>query len=268
MSFIKKNYEKVLLGAVLLGLVGFLLFGQVIVAREKQAMEDLTSGIIRATPKPLPALDMSREEAILNRVQSSFQLDFETTNRLFNTMQWQREPNGRIIKISNGSEVGPRALKVASIRPLNFILRFDSFEPASQSGGPARYLLIIEHEGGANQLERRGKKHYLSPGQKEQSKEPLLLLSVSGPPDKPVLAVEILETGEKVTVTLDKPFQEVESYEADLTYPPETRHWNSQRVGATLKFGNNNYNIVVIDQNEVVISAESNQKRTTLPYQP
>jgi hypothetical protein len=267
MSFIKKNYEKVLLGAVLLGLVVFLLFGQVIVGSEKSALEDLKSSIIRTPPKPLPELDMSREENILNRVQSQFVLDFETTNRLFNTMQWQREPNGRIIKISNGSEVGPRALKVTSIRPLNFILRFDSFEPASQLS-PARYLLIIEHEKATNQLERRGKKHYLSPGQKEQAKEPLLLLSVSGSPDKPVLAVEILETGEKVTVALDKPFQEVESYEADLTYPPETRHWNSQRVGATLKFGNNNYNIVVIDQNEVVISAESNQKRTTLPYQP
>jgi len=267
MSFIKKNYEKVLLGAVLLGLVAFLLFGQVIVAREKQAMEDLTSGIIRATPKPLPALDMSRQENILNRVQSQFLLDFETTNRLFNTMQWQREPNGRVIKISNGNIVGPRAVKVANIRPLNFILRFDSFEPASQLS-PARYELTIEHEGATNPLDRRPKKHFLSPGLKEQAKEPLLLLSVSGPPDKPLLTVEILETGEKVTVTLDKPFQEVESYEADLTYAPENKHWNNQRVGAALKFGNNNYNIVVIDQNEVVISAESNQKRTTLPYQP
>jgi hypothetical protein len=267
MSFIKKNYEKVLLGAVLLGLVGFLLFGQVIVGSEKQALEDLKSSIIRTPPKPLPELDMSREESILNRVQSQFVLDFETTNRLFNTMQWQREPNGRVIKISNGGIVGPHAVKVANIKPLNFILRFVSFEPASQLS-PARYQLTIEHEGAANPLDRRPKKHFLSPGQKEQAKEPLLLLSVSGSPDKPVLTVEILETGEKVMVTLDKPFQEVESYEADLTYAPENKHWNSQRVGATLKFGNNNYNIVVIDQNEVVISAESNQKRTTLPYQP
>ena len=267
MSFIKKNYEKVLLGAVLLGLVAFLLFGQVIVAREKQALEDEKNGVIRQAPKALPELVMSREENILNRVQSQFALDFETTNRLFNTMQWQREPNGRIIKISNGNIVGPRAVKVTNIRPLNFILHFDSFEPAGQSG-PARYQLSIEHEGATNPFDRRAKKHFLSPGQKELGKEPLLLLSVSGPPDKPQLTVEMLETGEKVTVTLDKPYQEVESYEADLTYAPETKHWNNQRVGALLKFNNNNYNIVVIDQNEVVISAESNQKRTTLPYQP
>jgi hypothetical protein len=267
MSFIKKNYEKVLLGAVLLGLVGFLLFGQVIVGSEKQALEDLINSIIRTSPKPLPALDMSREESVLNRVQSLYQLDFETTNRLFNTMPWEREPNGRIIKISNGTEVGPHALKVANIRPLNFILRFDSFEPASQQG-PARYQVSIEHDGAMNPLERRAKKHFLSPGEKEQGKEPLLLLSVGGSASSPVLSVEILETGEKVTVTMDKPFQEVESYEADLTYPPENKNWKNQRVGAALKFNNNDYNIVVIDQNEVVISAESNQKRTILSYQP
>jgi hypothetical protein len=91
---------------------------------------------------------------------------------------------------------------------------------------------------------------------------------VGGPANSPELTVQILETGEKVKVTMDKPFQEVENYEADLTYPPENKHWSNQRVGVTLKFYNNNYNIVVIDQNEVVISAESNQKRTTLLYQP
>jgi hypothetical protein len=264
MNFIKKNYEKILLGAVLLGLVVSLLMGQVIIQHDKDALAAIVNGIIHGQAKPVPALDMSREENILNRVQSPYQLDFETTNRLFNTMQWQREANGRIIKISNGSEVGPRAVKVINIKPLNFVLRFETLEPASQLS-PARYQVSIEHGGATNPMERRPKKHFLSLGEKEQA---LLLVAVSGPANSPQLTVQILETGEKVTVTMDKPFQEVESYEADLTYPPENKKWNNQRVGATLKFYNNNYNVVVIDQNEVVISAESNQKRTTLPYQP
>ena len=264
MNFIKKNYEKVLLGAVLLGLVVSLLLGQAIIQHDKDALTQIVNGIIHGTPKALQALPMSREEDSLNRVQGPYQLDFETTNRLFNTMQWQRTPNGRVIKISNGNEVGERALKVMNIRPLDFVLKFESFEPASQSS-PARYQVTVEHDGATNPMERRPKKHFLSPGEKEQS---LSLLSVSGPANSPVLTIQILETGEKVTVTMDKPFHEVESYQADLTYPPENKHWNNQRVGATLKFYNNNYNVVVIDQNEVVISAESNQKRTTLPYQP
>ncbi|HTR40976.1 MAG TPA: hypothetical protein VMH87_05120 [Pseudomonadales bacterium] len=264
MSFIKKNYEKILLGAVLLGLVVSLLLGQAIVQHDKDTLQQTMSSLIKRTPKPLDALDMSREDASFNRVQSSYQLDFETTNRLFNTMQWQRAANGRIIKISNGTEVGPRAVKVTGIKPLNFVLKFETFEPASQLS-PARYQVTVEHGGAVNPLERRPKKHFIALGEKEQA---LSLVAVNGPANNPVLTIQILETGEKITVTMDKPFQEVESYEADLTYPPENKHWNNQRVGAALKFYNNNYNIVVIDQNEVVISAESNQKRTTLSYQP
>jgi hypothetical protein len=264
MNFIKKNYEKVLLGAVLLGLVVSLLLGQAIIQHDKDALAAIVTGITHGAAKSLPSLDMSREESALDHVQTSYELDFETTNRLFNTMQWQRTPNGRVIKISNGNEVGERALKVTNIRPLNFVLKFETFEPASQLS-PARYQVSIEHQGAANPADRRAKKHFVSPGEKEQA---LSLISVGGAANSPQLTIQILETGEKVTVTMDKPFQEVESYEADLTYPPENKHWNNQRVGATLKFYNNNYNVVVIDQNEVVISAESNQKRTTLPYQP
>jgi hypothetical protein len=44
---------------------------------------------------------------------------------------------------------------------------------------------------------------------------------------------------------------------------------NNVRVGDVLKnIDGDDYIIVVIDTNEVVISAESNQKKTTLPYQP
>jgi hypothetical protein len=265
MSFIKKNYEKILLGAVLLGLVVSLLLLPVMIQHDKDALERTVSGIIQTKPKPLPALDMSDETNMLNRVQSQYMLDLETTNRVFNTMQWQRAANGQIFKIVNGSEIGPRALKVTNITPLNYVLRLESFEPANQLN-PARYQVSIERQGAANPMQRRPRKHFLSLGEKEES---LSLLSVGGAPNDPQLTILILGTGEKVTVTMSKPFQEVEGYEADLTYPPEGKKWNAQREGANLKFYNNNeYNIVVIDQNEVVVSAESNQKRTTVSYSP
>lgn len=262
MNLIKKHYEKILLGAVLLGLVASLLVGQIMVAHDKQALADLTTTIIRTPPKPLPALDMSRETNILSREGSLYELDFETTNRLFNSMQWKRTVDGRLMKMENGSEA--RALKVTDIRPLNFTLQFESFEPASQLG-PARYQLSTEHLGAVNPMQRRSRKHFLSAGEKDEA---LHLVSVSGPANDPQLTIKVLESDETVTVTMKKPYQEVEAYEADLTYPPEGKKWNAQRVGAALKFYNNNYNIVVIDQNEVVVSAESNQKRTTVPYQP
>ncbi len=264
MSFLKKHYEKILLGAVLLGLVGSLLFLPVIISAEQQSLKDKEESIIPRNPRPLPALDMTLQNNSLGMVQSPVTLDFDTTNRLFNSMQWEKAVDGHLIKIENGTEVGPGALKVTGIEPLYFVLRLDGIEPANQFSA-ARYQIGAEHQGAATPGERHSRKHFLSVGDKDET---LHLVSVSGPPDAPQLKIEILGSGESVTVSQTQPYQEVEGYEADLTYPPENKNWRAQRVGALLKFNNNDYNIVVIDQNEVVISAESNQKRTTVPYQP
>jgi len=264
MSFIKKHYEKILLGAVLLGLVGSLLFLPVIISHEQQALQDMISSIIPREPRPLPPLDMTLQNNSLALVRSPVTLDLDTTNRLFNSMQWEKAADGHLIKIENGTEIGPEALKVTGIHPLYFVLRLDSVEAANQLSA-ARYQISAEHQAAPTPGERHARKHFLSPGEKDEA---LHLVSVSGPADAPQLKIEILGSGETVTVSQNQPYQEVEGYEADMTYPPENKNWKAQRVGALLKFNNNDYNIVVIDQNEVVISAESNQKRTTRPYQP
>ena len=264
MSFIKKNYEKVLLGAVLLGLVGSLLFLPIIIANDQQQLKAARENLTKIPPKPLPALDMSRETNVMNRLESPYALDFETTNRLFNPVQWQRRPDGSLIKIETGDEVGPKAVKVANIIPLHYILRLDSIEPATQVSA-ARYVVSIQRENAELPMQRRPRQHFVSVGEKEEA---ISLISASGPADNPQLVLQILETGETVTLTKATPYERVDGYAADLTYPPEAKKWAAQRVGGVLKFYGNEYNIVVIDQNEVVISAQSNQKKTTLPYQP
>ena len=264
MSFIKKNYEKILLGAVLLGLVGCLSLLPVIISHDQQALLDLATQIIKRAPKPLEAVDMSRATNVLGRVQSPFVLDWETTNRLFNPVQWQKTPDGRLLKIASGNEVGPGAIEVTKIRPLYFVLTLVSSEPANQFS-PARYVVTVERQSAATSALRRPRQHFLSVGEKDEA---LSLVSASGPTDNPQLVLQILDTGETVTITKNKPFQTVDGYAADLKYPPENKHWDDQRVGSTLKFYGGEYNIVVIDPNEVVISAQSNQKKTTRPYQP
>jgi hypothetical protein len=51
---------------------------------------------------------------------------------------------------------------------------------------------------------------------------------------------------------------------ADLHYAPENKHWTARRVGAPLQFNGEDYNIVAINQNEVVLSAKSNGKKWTI----
>jgi len=58
----------------------------------------------------------------------------------------------------------------------------------------------------------------------------------------------------------------VDAYIAALKYSPEGKNWQDQRVGDDLKFAGDDYIVVAINQNEVVLSAKSNQKKTTLTY--
>jgi hypothetical protein len=264
MSFIKKHYEKVLLGAVLLGLFGALLYLPIAIRADKDHLQAIVEGIIKTGPKPLKDLDMSLENGTLKRVQSSYDLDFETTNRIFNPMQWQKTADGHWFPIKSGNEIGPDAVQVTKIVPLNFILRLDSIEAANQFG-PARYVISVERQDAPIAPQRRPRKHYLSVGEKDAE---LSLISATGSANSPQLLVQIIASGEQVTITKSKPFREVTGYAADLKYGPENHQWYDQRVGAMINLNRNDYKVVVIDQNEVVISAQSNQKKTTRPYQP
>jgi hypothetical protein len=264
MSFIKKNYEKVLLGAVLLGLVGTLLFLPVMITADQNKAQAMRDSLIHPPPKPLPALDMSHETNVLNQVELPFEIDFETTNRLFNPMEWRKTPDGRLFPIKTGSDDGPGAIKVTRLIPLYFVLKLDSVEPANQFS-PARYVISVQRQNAAMPSQRNAHPHYISIGEKNEA---FSLVSVTGPANDPQLAVQVADTGETVNLSKSKPYQRVSGYAADLAYPLLGKKWNDQRLDSNLKIDTGDYIVVVIDANEVVISAESNQKKTTLPYQP
>ena len=65
-------------------------------------------------------------------------------------------------------------------------------------------------------------------------------------------------------ITGDKPFTRVDGYKVDLTYPPENRNLGDRRVGDVLPIAGEDYIIVAINPNEVVVSARSNNRRTTI----
>jgi hypothetical protein len=56
----------------------------------------------------------------------------------------------------------------------------------------------------------------------------------------------------------------VEGYEADLKYPPESKDFKNLRVGGLVHFAGEDYNIVAITENEVVLSARLNDKKYTV----
>ncbi len=266
MNFIKKNYEKILLGAVLLGLLGAVLMLPVVIAADKAALNATVRVITHPQPKPLAPLDMTDESSVLARVESPYALDLETTNRLFNPLRWQEKPDGTRFPILTGNEVGPGAVKITSTKPLYFNLKLDSIEPAN-SFSPARYVISMQRENAPIPGQRMPHDTYISVGEKNNI---FSLVSANGPLDNPNLVLQMIDSGETATLSKDKPFQRIDGYMADLMYPPQNnKKWSSVRVGDVLKnINGDNYIVVVIDTNEVVLSAESNQKKTTVKYQP
>jgi hypothetical protein len=262
MDFIKKHYEKILLCAVLLGLVGALVLMGFIIAADKQKLQDMNTGFFGGSAKPLPELDFTRQTNVLERLQAPPDLDFSTTNRLFNPVQWQKDVNGNLIKIKTGHEIGAEAAVVTKITPLYFVLTFDSVETNTL---PLRYVIGVERQAAAFPAARRPQHHYASVGEKNPV---FTLTNVIGAAENPDAIILILSDGETATVSKDKPFQRVDGYSADLKYDPEGLKWAARRAGADLKFAGDDYNIVAIHQSEVILSAQSNQKRTTLRYAP
>jgi hypothetical protein len=261
MDFIKKNYEKILLSVVLLGLVGALVLMGFIIAADKQKLTDMNTGFFGGPSKPLPELDFTRQTNVLERLQAPPDRDFSTTNKLFNPLQWQRKADGTIVPVKPG-QIGPEVAAITKITPLYFVISLDSV--ATNELG-ARYAFSVERQAAAFPPQRRPQRHFASVG----DKNPVFTLDhITGAPENPDQLFLKLPDGQMVPVSKDKPYQRVDGYSADLKYDPENQKWLGRRTGADLKFAGDDYNIVAIHEDEVILSAQSNQKRTTLRYAP
>jgi hypothetical protein len=198
-------------------------------------------------------------------VKSPADFDFSTTNRLFNPLEWKKSPDGTVFPIRNGNETGASAAVVTKITPLYFIITFDSTET---NGEAPRYVFGVERQGADRPAQRRKQQRYFSPGEKKDS---FTLLEVQGDPVDPSgLVLKLTESDDTVTVSKDKPFKRVEAYSADLKYDLEkpVKNFAGLRGGSRLEFGGEDYIVVAVDAGEVILSAQSNQKKTTLPYAP
>jgi hypothetical protein len=261
MDFVKKHYEKILLGAVLLGLLGALVFMPFLITSDQIKWERVMEFVVHPPVKPLPPLDLTRQTDVVKRLQLPCNLDFSTTNRLFNPVEWQRTVDGRIIKATTG--VGPQVAVVTKITPLCLILTLDSVV-TNELG--VRYVLGFERQAATSLAQRRGQRFVSTDDRK---KDLFTLVEVQGAPENPdQLVLKLADTGETAGVSRDKPFRRVDGYTADLKYDPEGKKWTGQRVGAVLRFANDDYIIVAINRDSVILSAKSNQKKTTLTYSP
>jgi hypothetical protein len=208
-------------------------------------------------------LDLSLPDTVLKRVAAPAMIDFSAPNKLFNPMPWQKAADGHLIR-ADATNIGPNAVTITKMVPLYLKLTLDSVTVVD-AGGP-RCVIGIEKEAALNPHDRNKTQKYCSLNTKNET---FTLREVKTPADNPTNASVVLElndTAQRVTVTKDQPFRRIDGYMVDLKYAPETKTWTNRRVGASLSFNGEDYNIVAVTENEVVLSAKSNQKKWTIKY--
>ena len=261
MDFLKKHYEKILLTLALLGSVGLLVAMPLFISADQEAAQQHADTLIHPKVAPLPDLDLDGPNQIIQRLGSPFVLDLETTNKLFNPLEWQKTLDGQLIR---KDDIGDKVLQVTNITPLYLVLKLDKVE-TNELG--VRYSIAVQHQAAVKVAAQRPQHRYVSVGDK--ANDTFQLLSVKGAPESPDgLVLKLVDSGETIELAADKPYQRVDAYAASLWYGPERKLFPARRVGASIAFGGEEYNIVAITAEEVILSAQSNQKRTKLRYTP
>lgn len=259
MDFLKKHYEKIILGLVLLGLLGAVVALPIIKNNEDEAIKQILSGQFTRKVQPLPSLDLSSQQATLKRVSVPLVLNFGSPHKLFNPMPWQRAADGHLIQ-ADSTNVGPRALQITKLTPLYLVITNQAIS-VSESG--AHYIFTTIKEAAAKAQDRSASISALAVGSKNATFE---LRAIQGPTNDPTaLVLRMLDTDSDVTLTRDKAYKRIDGFMADLKYSPENRSWSNQRVGATLHFNGEDYKIVGVAESEIVVTAP-NGKKWTVKY--
>ena len=263
MDFLKKHYEKILLGVVLVGMAVALALLPFFIGSEKQKLADMASQVLHPKVKPLTNLDLTLSEQTLKRLASPAVIDFGPPNRLFNPMPWQKTSDGHLVLRES---VGPNRIVVTNITPLYLELTLDS---VNTSESTPQYVIGIERQAAANPGQRR-KTQRLCGMNPPTKNDTFTMLEVKGKPEDPTrIVVQLNDTGEKAVIGKDQPFRRIDGYMADLHYDLEKKNWPHERVDSRpLIFNGEEYKIVAINQNEVVLSAKLNGKKWAIKANP
>jgi hypothetical protein len=270
MDFLKKHYEKVLLSIVLLGLAAAAAALPWQVSHERDRLEEIRRNLtVKVKPKPFKNLDewLTTNRTVVARLQAPLDLEFSGGHNLFNPVPWKKLPDGRMVPIRTGSEIGPGAVKIAQIKELTLTVSFEGIVPVTNPGDPTKYQVSVRRETENNPRPTTRATSLATP-----RNDLFELLGVQGNTNDPAaLVIKMKEDYQPVTVTKEKPFVRVVGYAADLIYPYAPGKQQSiphKKVNDSIKLEDDpeTYKIVAITRSEVVLSADSNKRRTVIKY--
>ena len=262
-GLVKRHWEKALLALALVGLIGAVIYLNQMKSEESAKIDEYEKGVLRPKVKTYPTLDVNMLSSAMRQATNRVGLQFSPPHNLFNPVKWQkRTATGERIKAETGRELGINALQIAKTTPLATTITLDA-----PSGSGAN--MSVTMEGNSTNYYRQRLRAFVSTNTTDRVHRTSrafslrdFRLTADGGAEADIEVTVGPSTN--VTVTVSKPFIRVESYKADLFYPPENLSLKDRRAGDTLTVAGEDYIIVAISANEVVVSARSNDRRTTI----
>jgi hypothetical protein len=258
MQFLKNNYEKVLLSIVLLGLAIAAATLPLQVASVRSQLEDTRRALtVRVKPKPFQPADewLANSRQTVARLQTPLNLELAGGHNLFNPVPWRKVDN-RLTPIRKDSDIGPGAVRITQVRDLHLTVSLEAIDETE----PPRYRVTVLNE--TDTSPRPDTRTISTASPRNNLFE---LVGVEGPPNNPdALILKVKSFDHAIRVTQDQKFQRVVGYAADLAYDITRQSWSNQRVGRTIRLNDQgeNYKIVAIKRNEVVLESPAKKKYT------
>lgn len=258
MGILKNHYEKIILSLVLVGLAAAVWFLYRASATEEASISDWMRQVERRKVKGVPPVDLSACQGILKTAENPPSLVLAGGHNVFNPVKWQRKPDGTLLKVQTGKEVGPEAMVISRLAPLYTIISLDRVA----AGG---YFMGLTREGAEKLIQRRKISKFVTLNSPASTNDFFTLKEVKGTQEDPTeLIIELADTKERVSVAKGKDFKRPDGFEVDLRYPVENKDFKNLRKNSSITVAGDQYNIVAISENEVVLSARLNDKKYTI----
>ena len=256
----RQNYEKLILVFVLLLLAGavWVLYGAS--QDENAKVRDMVAGEKKKAGKPIAPVDLAPFESAMKGMTNRPALNFSGKHNLFSPVKWQqnRGGGGIIIKVQSGTEVGPSAVRIVSIFPLQLTV---AFARVARSGAEVSgYHIVVTNEVAMN-ARQRFITQYIGTG--TTNSQVFILSEVKGPPEAPTEMVALLKdfNNERISFAPQKPYVRTVGFEAELKYPVSGKVYSRLRKDSSLDIDGETYKVVDIAASKVVLSDDSNGKR-------
>jgi len=263
MEFIKKHYEKLVLGVVLLAVAGLAIFLVFAVSQVRSDLENALQQLAGAKQKPLVPenLETNLTQTSLKKVtQRAATVLAAPDHYTFNPITWTRAASGRLEPSKPRPNTGAAGLAYVAAHDL--VLEI-AFEQVAGTPEAPRYQFSVRRDYEKSANARRSIVESVAVGS-ENKDQIFRLVEAQGPKDAPTNFVcELISTRETFNLSKGKNFRRTQGYAADLRYEADRRDFPQKRVGESITLSGAVYKIVAIEKDELVVSAP-NSVRTTV----